>query len=212
MLAFVWARLIVYLFNLGMEAQGESKPMPWRKCKARMTAAAVLGVSKEGMFLQKGLFPLIIHTVKWGERRFWMWMYSSHPDFKVCTSGAIRHKPEEWQEECRSWALKREGGIEMVQPVQAMESSWLTRPWSVAQIFSALKSLSNLTEVAGSSSDLSHLLTSARDLSQTVEIYISAPLQWWKICFISLWCGATCCLGTCSGKAKLRAKGLSGFA
>ncbi|KAF4790913.1 hypothetical protein TURU_135794 [Turdus rufiventris] len=36
----------------------------------------------------------------------------------VCTSGAIRHKPEEWQEECRSWALKREGGIEMVQPVQ----------------------------------------------------------------------------------------------
>lgn len=102
--------------------------------------------------------------------------------------------------------------IEMVQPVRAMEHSWLAGPWSVAQIFSALKSLSNLTEVAGSSSDLSHLLTSARDLSQTVEIYISAPLQWWKICFISLWCGATCCLGMCSGKAKLRGKGLSGFA
>lgn len=69
----------------------------------------------------------------------------------------------------------RQNSIEMVQPVQAMEPSWLTRPWSAAQIFSALKSLSNLTEVAGSSSDLSHLLTSARDLSQTVEIYISAP-------------------------------------
>lgn len=104
----------------------------------------------------------------------------------------------------------RQNSIEMVQPVQAMEPSWLTQPWSVAQIFSALKSLSNLTEVAGSSSDLSHLLTSARDLSQTVEIHISAPLQWWKICFISLWCGATCCLGICSGKAKLRGKGLSG--
>lgn len=68
----------------------------------------------------------------------------------------------------------RQNSIEMV---QAMEPSRLTQPWSVAQIFSALKSLSNLTEVAGSSSDLSHLLTSARDLSQTVEIYISAPLQ-----------------------------------
>lgn len=54
MSVFVSKRLIVYLeFNLGIETQGESKPMPWRRCKARMTAVAVLGVSKEGVFLQK---------------------------------------------------------------------------------------------------------------------------------------------------------------
>lgn len=117
-----------------------------------------------------------------------------------------------WRERSEGGKRQWQNSVEMVQPVQAMEPSWLTRPWSVAQIFSALKSLSNLTEVAGSSSDLSHLLTSARDLSQSIEIYISAPLQWWKIHFISLWCGATCCLGMCSGKTKLRGKGLSSFA
>lgn len=102
--------------------------------------------------------------------------------------------------------------IWMVQLVLAMEPSWLARPWSAAQVLSVLKSLSNLTEVAGSSSDLSHLLTSARDLSQTVETYISASLQWWKICFISLWYGGMCSPGMCSGKGNLRGKGLNGSA
>lgn len=89
-----------------------------------------------------------------------------------------------WPEGCRNWALKVGGSsdradpIGMVQPARAVEPSWLARPRGTAQISSALKSLCDLAEEAVSSSDVSRLLTSARDLGQAVEIYTSASLQW----------------------------------
>lgn len=119
-----------------------------------------------------------------------------------------------WPERCSSWALKvgREvstgmGLSTVLQMVPTVEPCWLSQLWDTAQVWSILKFLRDLTEVAGSSSDLSHLRASARDLCQTVEVNISAFLQWWKICFISLY-GATCSPGMRSGKAKMRGKGL----
>lgn len=74
--------------------------------------------------------------------------------------------------------------IGMVHTVLATESNWLTEPSSAAQILSALKSLSNLTEVAGSSSDVSDLLTSSRDLSQSACLYFGDESSAVALCAI----------------------------
>lgn len=63
----------------------------------------------------------------------------------------------------------------MVQPVLPVEPSWLAQPHRAAQILSVLKSHGDRT---GPSSAVSHLLASARDLSQTVKIHIAASLPW----------------------------------
>lgn len=97
----------------------------------------------------------------------------------------------------------RNGPSRVLQIVPTVEPCWLSLLWGMAQVWSILKFLRDLVEVAGSSSDLSHLLASTRYLYQTVEVNIFASLQWWKICFISLY-GVTCSPGMQSGKAKMR--------
>lgn len=117
-----------------------------------------------------------------------------------------------WPERCSSWALKV--GREVSTGTGRVGSCRWCQLWSPAgSICSEARnrfevSLRHGTEVSQRSRWsgwilLSHLLASTRYLYQTVEVNISASLQWWKICFISLY-GVTCSPGMQSGKAKMR--------